>query len=177
SLPTRRSSDLESNFISANPHFCKSALSQFTVADTITFFESYGIRGREKTLGQLFPESNNARVIVKIFEDLCRDMGQQIICQAEVKQVNRTDSGGFRITYEKEGEMQEVSAARLVIASGGLPVAKMCATDFGLRIARQFGLKVTQTAPALVPLTITGKDAEWYAKLSGNSLYCRVSNA
>jgi predicted Rossmann fold flavoprotein len=64
----------------------------------------------------------------------------------------------------------------VVIASGGLPIQKMGATDFGLKVARQFGLKLTDTAPALVPLTITGKDAEWYALLSGNTIFSRVSN-
>ncbi|MEO8795659.1 MAG: NAD(P)/FAD-dependent oxidoreductase, partial [Daejeonella sp.] len=164
-----------SNFISENEHFCKSALSQWTVDDTIQFFESYGITGKEKTLGQLFPESNNARDIVQVFTDLCRDLEQQIICAAEVKSVQKTDDNTFEIIYEKNGNLKTVKAPAVVVASGGLPIPKMGATDFGLKTARQFGLKLTETAPALVPLTITGKDAEWYALLSGNSIFCRVS--
>lgn len=166
----------ETNFISQNPHFCKSAFSQFTVEDTIAFFETYGITGQEKTLGQLFPETNNAKDIVRIFENLCSEMGQEIICGAEVKALSLSDSGGFVISYEKNARVKTIMSAKVVITSGGLPIPKMGATDFGLRIARQFGIKVTHTAPALVPLTITGKDAEWYAQLSGNSIFCRVSN-
>lgn len=165
-----------SNFISENEHFTKSAFSRWTVEDTVSFFETYGITGQEKTLGQLFPVSNNARDIVKVFENLCEEMDQQIICGAEVKSVEKLEDGDFRITYEQNGKLKEVSVPKVVIAAGGLPIQKMGATDFGLRIARQFGLRLTQTAPALVPLTITGKDAEWYAQLSGNSVFCRVSN-
>ncbi len=166
----------ETNFISKNPHFCKSAFSQFTVQDTISFFETYGIIGKEKTLGQLFPESNNAKDIVRIFENLCSEMGQEIVCGAEVSDVSRLESGGFVISYQKGAKTKTISAEKVVITSGGLPIPKMGATDFGLRLAKHFGLKLTQTAPALVPLTITGKDAEWYAQLSGNSIFCRVSN-
>lgn len=166
----------EANFISGNPHFCKSAFSQFTVQDTISFFETYGIIGQEKTLGQLFPESNNARDIVRIFEDLCRDMNQVIICGADVKSVVKNDTGGFVISYDKGQKIKTISSDKLVITTGGLPIQKMGASDFGLKVAKQFGLKINQTAPALVPLTITGKDAEWYTQLSGNSIFCRVSN-
>src|ERR1700744_3770370 len=74
-------------FISQNEHFCKSTLSQWTVDDTISFFETYGITGQEKTLGQLFPESNKAKDIVDIFTDLCHDMEQEIWCDAEVKDI------------------------------------------------------------------------------------------
>ncbi len=166
----------EANFISGNEHFCKSAFSQFTVEDTVGFFETYGIRGKEKTLGQLFPESNNAKDIVRIFESLCAEMGQEIICRADVKSVIKTSDGSFSITYEHAYKLRELKVPRVVIATGGLPIPKMGATDFGLKIARQFGLKLTETAPALVPLTITGKDADWYAQLSGNTIFCRVSN-
>jgi len=166
----------ESNFISGNPHFCKSAFSQFTVDDTISFFEANGILGKEKTLGQLFPVTNNAKDIVNVFESLCADLEQQIICDAEVREVLKTDEGDFKISYSRAGKLKEIRVAKVVIASGGLPIQKMGATDFGLRIARQFGLKISVTDPALVPLTITGKDAEWYAQLSGNSIFSRVSN-
>lgn len=166
----------ESNFISENPHFCKSAFSQYSVEDTISFFETYGIKGQEKTLGQLFPESNNAKDIVRVFESLCAELGQKILTNAEVKDVVKLDSGAFRISYIQNNKIKELTVPSVVIAAGGLPIPKMGATDFGLKVARQFGLKITETAPALVPLTITGKDADWYAKLSGNSIFCRVSN-
>jgi len=162
-------------FISQNGHFCKSTFSQWTVDDTISFFETYGIRGKEKTLGQLFPVSDKAKDVVKVFTDLCHDLGQEIWCNAEVKSVEKVDDG-FNVTIERDGRVETLSAAKVVIAAGGLPIPKMGATDFGLRTARQFGLKISETAPALVPLTITGKDQPWYEQLSGNSIYCRVWN-
>jgi predicted Rossmann fold flavoprotein len=162
-------------FISDNEHFVKSAFAQWTVDDTISFFETYGITGKEKTLGQLFPESDKARDIVKVFTDLCHDLGQQIKCNANVKQVIQTEEG-FTVIYDSHGEETQITASSVVIASGGLPISKMGATDFGLRTARQFEMKIVNTAPALVPLTITGKDQPWYEQLSGNSIFCRVWN-
>jgi predicted Rossmann fold flavoprotein len=162
-------------FISANGHFCKSAFAQWTVEDTISFFETYGITGKEKTLGQLFPESDKARDVVNVFTNLCADMGQEIWCDTEVKSIAATD-GGFSISYERNDKLSEIKAPMVVIASGGLPIAKMGATDFGLRVARQFNMEIIPTAPALVPLTITGKDQPWYEQLSGNSIFCRVWN-
>ncbi len=163
------------NFISENPHFCKSAFSQWSVDDTISFFETYGIEGQEKTLGQLFPTTNKAKDIVAVFENLCHDLGQDIKIEADVKSVMKIEEG-FEITYEHHGKQLKVISPKVVMASGGLPIAKMGASDFALRTAKSFGLELTETAPALVPLTITGKDAEWYAQLSGNTVYCRVSN-
>jgi len=162
-------------FISANEHFCKSALAQWTVDDTISFFETYGIKGQEKTLGQLFPVSNKAKDVVSVFINLCADLGQEIWCGADVKDVEKTGEG-FTITAEIDGRIQRLTSEKVVIASGGLPIPKMGATDFGLRIARKFGLKINDTAPALVPLTITGKDQPWYEQLSGNTVFCRVWN-
>lgn len=163
------------NFISENEHFSKSALSQWTVEDSISFFETYGITGQEKTLGQLFPESNKAKDIVNIFIDLCDQLDQKIELNCEVKSVLKTDVG-FEITYEQNGKTIKIQTGKVVMASGGLPIAKMGATDFSMKIAKQFGLKLTQTAPALVPLTITGKDEAFFAGLSGNSTHAVVSN-
>jgi predicted Rossmann fold flavoprotein len=162
-------------FISANEHFCKSAFGQWTVDDTITFFETYGIEGQEKTLGQLFPTSNKAKDVVKVFTDLCNEMGQEIRCDITVKNIDRIDYV-FLITYEKGEKEYQISTPKVVIASGGLPIQKIGATDFGLRMARKFDLKINETAPALVPLTITGKDQPWFEQLSGNSIFCRVWN-
>lgn len=164
------------NFLSENEHFSKSAFSQWTVQDTQNFFSTYGIEGQEKTLGQLFPVSNKASDIVKVFTELCLDMNQQLICDAEVTDIINLDGKGFEVWYSRNGKEVRLKAPSLVMASGGLPIKKMGATDFGLRIARQLGIKLTETAPALVPLTITGKDEEWYALLSGTTVFCRVSN-
>ena len=162
-------------FISDNEHFCKSTLSQWTVDDTISFFESYGITGKEKTLGQLFPESDKAKDIVNVFINLCNDLDQEIWCDSTVENIEQT-ADGFTVSLERHGKKMALSTPKVVIAAGGLPIPKMGATDFGLRMARKFGLKINETAPALVPLTITGKDQPWYEQLSGNSIFCRVWN-
>ncbi|WP_069659993.1 BaiN/RdsA family NAD(P)/FAD-dependent oxidoreductase [Arcticibacter eurypsychrophilus] len=164
------------NFISQNEHFCKSAFSQWTVEDTISFFKIYGISGKEKTLGQLFPEGNKAKDIVEVFTQLCEQLGQQILTLSEVKAVDKDADGTFTIQYEQRGKLKNIRSAAVVIASGGLPIQKLGATDFGLKVARKFGLDIINTAPALVPLTVTGKEADWFASLSGNSIFCRVSN-
>jgi len=163
-------------FISANPHFVKSAFTQWTVEDTISFFETYGIEGKEKTLGQLFPDDKNAKDVVAVFTSICADFGQEIRCNAAVNDIEILENG-FKVSYEKNGKIVVLTTEKLVIASGGLPIPKMGATDFALRFARKNGLNIIETAPALVPLTITGKDEEWFAQLSGNSVFCEVSNA
>ncbi|WP_231459648.1 MULTISPECIES: NAD(P)/FAD-dependent oxidoreductase [unclassified Pedobacter] len=162
-------------FISSNPHFIKSSFTQWTVDDTINFFETYGIQGKEKTLGQLFPDDKNAKDVVKVFTSICEDFGQEIRCNADVREIEVLPDG-FQVLYEKNGKQITIKAEKLVIATGGLPIPKMGATDFALRFARKHNLKIIQTAPALVPLTITGKDEEWFAQLSGNSVFCKVSN-
>jgi predicted Rossmann fold flavoprotein len=162
-------------FISANEHFCKSAFAQWTVDDTISFFETYGIQGQEKTLGQLFPITNKAKDVVQVFTGLCDDLGQEIRCGITVKGVERL-TDGFKIIYEEAEKEYQIFTQKVVVACGGLPIQKIGATDLGLRIARNFGLKINETAPALVPLTITGKDQPWYEQLSGNSIFCRVWN-
>lgn len=162
-------------FISANPHFCKSALGQWTVEDTVNFFETYGIAGQEKTLGQLFPTTNKAKDILDVFTNLCADLEQPIWLETDVKSVQHVESG-FEVSFERHGKITTLFTSKVVIATGGLPVHKLGATDFGLRIARQFGLNIIKPMPALVPLTITGKDQPWYEQLSGNSIFCRVWN-
>ena len=164
------------NFVSENPKFLKSVFSQWTVNDTLSFFENFGgIKPQEKTLGQLFPTSNKAKDIVATFTKLLYETGQDLWLNTLVKNVDKHDDG-FVLTIEKEGEEETLFASKVVFASGGLPVVKLGASDFALRTARKFGMEVVQTAPALVPLTITGKDADWYASLSGNAVFARVWN-
>lgn len=164
------------NFVSENPLFLNSVFAQWTVEDTVSFFDNFGhIQGQEKTLGQLFPTSNKAKDIVATFTKLLYDTGQNIWLGTLVKSLAQV-ANGYKLTIERDGEEQVLQATKVVIASGGLPVAKLGASDFALRTARQLGLEVVPTAPALVPLTITGKDADWYASLSGNSVFARVYN-
>ena len=165
----------ESNFISNNEHFPKSALSQWSVDDSIQFFEMMGIEGQEKTLGQLFPTSNKASDIVRGFEQMIEDLGQQILCNSSVISIHQTEDG-FDIEILNRGKKQIVKTSNVVIATGGLPIPKMGATDFAFQIAKQFDLKITKTAPALVPLVIGHKEREWFEKMSGTSVHSIVSN-
>ena len=133
------------------------------------------LRVKKKTLGQLFPVSDKAKDVVTVFTSLCDDLGQEIRCCAEVVGVEKVENG-FNVAFNKNNILHNLFAPKVVIAAGGLPISKMGATDFGMRTARSFGMAITDTFPALVPLTITGKDLPWYEKLSGNSVFCRVWN-
>ncbi|GAB2687249.1 NAD(P)/FAD-dependent oxidoreductase [Mucilaginibacter koreensis] len=163
-------------FVSANLHFSKSAFAQWTVEDTLNFFSVYGIEGKEKTLGQLFPVTDKARDVVKVFTDACEQLGQEIWLECLVKQVDQNAGGGFTVVFERNGRQQQLQAPKVVVTTGGLPVQKLGASDFALRLAKKFNLNIRPTAPALVPLTITGKDQTWYQQLSGNSIFSRVWN-
>ena len=164
------------NFVSENPHFLNSAFSQWTVEDTVIFFETYGqIKGKEKTLGQLFPVSNKAKDVVAMFTRLMYETEQDLWLDTLVTDVVRHEDG-YELTIERNNKQDRLRTPKVVFASGGLPVAKLGASDFALRQAHKFGLTTVPTAPALVPLSITGKNADWYASLSGNSVFARVSN-
>lgn len=164
------------NFISENPDFLHSVFRQWTVEDTIVFFESYGIVGQEKTLGQLFPLTNKAKDIVAVFSKILYETDQDIALNTLVKSVEK-NADGFVVTVENGAGESQYHSPKVIVASGGLPVQKLGASDFGLRLAKKFGLEVVGTAPALVPLTITGKDADWYSSLAGNSVFSKVSVA
>lgn len=164
------------NFVSENPKFLNAVFSQWTVEDTIQFFENFGgIKPQEKTLGQLFPTTNKAKDIVATFTKLLYETGQDLWLNSLVKAVDKV-AQGYELSIIRNGKDEKLTAQKIVFASGGLPVHKLGASDFALRVARQFELEIVQTAPALVPLTITGKDADWYASLSGNSVFARVYN-
>jgi predicted Rossmann fold flavoprotein len=151
------------NFLSANPHFCKSALARFTPADFIAMVERHGIAWHEKTLGQLFCD-NSAKDIIFMLLDEMRAAGAASHLGVEISGVEKTESG-FRVTTS-EGVFD---AASLVIATGGKSIPKMGATGFAYRIAEQFGLAVTETRAGLVPLTLDPILLESIAPLSGIS--------
>ncbi len=133
------------NFISSNPHFCKSALARYTPADFIALVEKHGIAYHEKTLGQLFCD-RSAREITGMLEQECRDAGVSIFVNTPAGQVRRNT--GFVIDTGTD----ELDAPALVVATGGLSIPKMGATSMGYDLARQFGLKLQPCRPALVPL-------------------------
>jgi len=172
---TNLHTDIE-NFVSENPAFLRAAFAQWTVDDTINFFKQHGqITGEEKTLGQLFPKSNKAKDIVAVFTKLMYETRQDVWLNTEVKSVSLVEDG-YAVVVVKAGKEKTLHAKKVVFASGGLPVAKLGASDFAIRTAKKLGLKVVDTAAALVPLTITGKDAPWYASLAGNAVFSRVYN-
>lgn len=135
------------NYLSENPHFCKSALSRFTPADFIALVEKHGIRYHEKTAGQLFC-NGSAREIVSMLLAECRAAGVQIRTGYTVTAIRKNDR------FSIETDRGTFRAESLVIATGGLSIPKMGATDFGLRVAKQFGLKIVPPAPGLVGLRL-----------------------
>ena len=150
------------NFLSANPHFAKSALARYTPADFIALVEKHGIAYHEKTLGQLFCDGS-AQQIVAMLEAECRAVGVRIQTNVNVEQVSKED--GFLV---RAGD-DEFQAESLVVATGGLSIPKMGATGFGYDLARQFGLKIIEPRAALVPFTFNQNDAAHFCDLAGVS--------
>jgi predicted Rossmann fold flavoprotein len=156
------------NFISANPHFAKSALARYMPRDFIALVEKHGIAYHEKTLGQLFCD-RSASQITGMLEAECREAGVKIFVGTKILSVRRTDR--FMVTTAS-GEFQ---APTLVISTGGLSIPKMGATAFGYDIAKQFGLEISKTGPGLVPLLLNSQDRGNYCDLSGVSAKVMVS--
>ncbi len=150
------------NFISANEHFAKSALARYTPADFIALVEKHHISYHEKTLGQLFCD-RSAQDIIDLLESECRAAGVQTFLQSRIREVQRT------MEFVVRTESGEFRAPALVVATGGLSIPKMGATPFGYELARQFGLKIVETKPALVPFVLAGRDRSRYCDLAGIS--------
>jgi predicted Rossmann fold flavoprotein len=150
------------NFISANPHFAKSALARYTPANFIELVEKHRIWYHEKTLGQLFCDSS-AQEITNMLEAEREAAGVKIFLKCEIREVSRTTEFAVRT------DSDEFRAPALVVATGGLSISKMGATPFGYDLARQFGLRIVQTRPGLVPFILSGKDRSQYGGLAGVS--------
>jgi len=150
------------NFISANEHFAKSALARYTPADFIALVEKHRIPYHEKTLGQLFCD-RSAQDVIDLLESECRSAGVEIFLQSRILEVQRTTEF---IVCTESGEFR---APAVVVATGGLSIPKIGATPFGYDLARQFGLKIVDTRPALVPFVLAGKDRSRYCDLAGVS--------
>ncbi len=151
------------HFISQNPHFCKSALARYTPDDFISLVRKHGIGYHEKKLGQLFCDQSS-RHIIALLEKECDDAGVKIVVDCRISDVHK----GNRFVVKTDGG--EFDSESLVIATGGLSIPKLGATDFAYRIARQFGLHITQTTPGLVPLKFSKEDVLFFSELSGVSL-------
>jgi predicted Rossmann fold flavoprotein len=150
------------NFLSENPHFAKSALARFTPADIIAMIEKHGIRYHEKTLGQLFCD-RSAMDVVTMLERECAGVGVQVKVGVRILSVVR--DGKF-LVETTEGVFH---AESVVIATGGLSIPKMGATGFGYEVAEQFGLRIVECRPGLVPLVFSAEDRERWCDLSGVS--------
>ncbi len=156
------------NFLSANPHFAKSALARYTPADFIRLVEHYGIPYHEKTLGQLFCD-HAARDITNMLETECRAAGVATLVNTPVLEVSR------ELEFVVRSESQTFRAPSLVVATGGLSIPKMGATGLGYNLARQFGLAIRDPRPALVPLTLSPEEQRLYCDLAGVSADVLVS--
>jgi predicted Rossmann fold flavoprotein len=151
------------NFLSANPNFCKSALSRYTPADFIALVERHGIRYHEKKLGQLFCDHSSGEIINMLLLEAER-AGVRILLNCAVRRIEKDSS------FKLETNQGQLEADSLVIATGGLSIPKMGATAFGYQVAKQFGLGLRETRPALVPLTFAPQTLVELKELSGISI-------
>ncbi|HEV2396444.1 MAG TPA: NAD(P)/FAD-dependent oxidoreductase [Candidatus Sulfotelmatobacter sp.] len=150
------------NFLSANPHFAKSALARYTPQDFIALIEKHGIPYHEKTLGQLFC-LRSARDILTMLEEECRTAHVSIFLNTRIQTVSQSNKFVLRAA---NGEFH---SPVLVVATGGLSIPKIGATSFGYDLARQFGLKIVEPRPGLVPFVLNQSDRSDYSDLSGVS--------
>jgi predicted Rossmann fold flavoprotein len=162
------------NFLSSNPHFCKSALARYTPANFIAMVERHGIAYHEKELGQLFCDDSSKQIVAMLLKE-CEDAGVDVRTSCAVESVEVLavpDEGAaegsprFRVTTSQG----VVEAESMVVATGGLSIPSMGATGFGYALAKQFGHEVLPTRAGLVPLTQSGKPAEQMAELAGVAL-------
>ncbi|MCH1543101.1 MAG: NAD(P)/FAD-dependent oxidoreductase [Alphaproteobacteria bacterium] len=169
------------NFLSQNPHFCKSALTQYSQQDFVAMVERYGIAYHEKALGQLFCD-HKAQDIIDMLLAEAAGANVQLDMQTDIVRIEKTDSGFHVATRaQKEAEANDTPTvthcAALVIATGGLSIPKIGATKFGYEVAWQFGLGVVETRAALVPLTFQAEILARCKSLAGVSVDAIVSCA
>ncbi len=158
-------------FLSANPHFVKSALARYTPRDFLALLAQHGVSWHEKTLGQLFCD-HSARQILDMLLGECAAAGVEIRCGERIGAVHR-DAGGFSV----ETRRGPVNAAAVVVATGGPSIPKLGATGFAYDLARQFGLRVVPPRPALVPLTFRPEDLRTWTGLAGVAADSQVAFA
>jgi predicted Rossmann fold flavoprotein len=157
-----------SRFISSNPHFCKSALSRYTQWDFVSLVEKHGIAYHEKTLGQLFCNTSSKEIVAMLVRE-CDEAGVKILTHCADLSI------GDNTAYTIECSRGAFACESLVIASGGLSIPKMGASDFGYRLAQQFSLRVLETSAGLVAFTLTGVAHELSKRLSGVSCKATVT--
>lgn len=162
------------NYISQNPHFMKSALARYTQWDFIEWVSRSGIAYHEKTLGQLFCDGS-AKEIIAMLSQALETANAKVWVSTSVKDLTQIENG-FRVLLQRPEGTLSVSAKNIVVACGGKPIPKMGATDFGLRLANQFGLNVTETYAGLVPFTFVGKQLEDFKAISGVATPAKLSS-
>ncbi|MFA3918042.1 BaiN/RdsA family NAD(P)/FAD-dependent oxidoreductase [Ruegeria hyattellae] len=160
------------NFLSGNPHFCKSALARYTQWDFIDLVNRHGVAWHEKTLGQLFCDGSSKQIVALLAQEV-QEAGGELWLSTSVQGVDKTVDG-FCVQVEREGAARRLTCRNLVLATGGKSIPKMGATGLAYDVARQFGLALTETRPALVPFTFP--DGR-FKPLAGVSLPVRLSNA
>ena len=158
----------QANFLSANPAFCISALSRYTAADFIAQVDRHHIAWHGKTLGQLFCDGSATQITNMLLAEMG---GAELRLNQSVTAVEKT-ADGFLLRLSQGAD---IACRALVVATGGKSIPKMGATDFGYRLAAQFGMKIVETRPALVPLTFDGALLEWSAPLSGVAVPATVA--
>jgi predicted Rossmann fold flavoprotein len=151
-------------FLSANPHFHKSALARYTQWDFIALVEAHGIAYHEKELGQLFCDGSSKQIVAMLLDE-CARAGVRIEVRSEIERIERTEGG-----FDLQTSLGPIRGESLVIASGGLSIPKMGATGFGYRIARRFGHEVLPTRAGLVPFTFDAETLAPWRELKGVSL-------
>jgi predicted Rossmann fold flavoprotein len=151
------------NFLSRNRDFCRSALARYTPWDFVELIKRHGIAYHEKKLGQQFCDGSSGAIIAMLLDE-CRAAKVEIRCSCRVTDLRKSDRFHLRT------HAGDLACESLVIATGGLSLAKLGATDFGYRMAAQFGLRVTDLRPGLVPLTFRDVERADFQKLSGVSL-------
>ena len=156
------------NFLSENPHFCKSALSRYTAQDFVALVKKHRIGYHEKHRGQLFC-NDSAEQIIQMLKTECADGDVTWRMPTNVISIDKSDEGFLVLT-----DTGDILADSVVIATGGLSIPKIGATDFGYRIAAQFGLKMVEARPGLVPLTFDGPSWEVFVPLAGIALEVEV---
>ncbi len=158
------------NYLSANPHFCRSALARYTPRDFLMLLKSHRVTWHEKHRGQLFCD-HSSEAIIEMLKAEC-DAGRIAWRRpVDVQAVRRSEGGAFSI----DTNAGEIRARALVIATGGLSIPKIGATDFAYRIAKQFGHKLVDMRPALVPLTFSSDEWLPFSTLAGVSLEVEVA--
>ncbi len=160
-----------SNYISHNPHFCKSALSRYTQWDFIALLNEYQIPYHERDLGKLFC-NDSAKDILDMLLAECKKVNVKILLNANIKNITKAEDENFML----DTSSGVFDADSLVIASGGLSIPKMCASPLGYKVAEQFGHHIWPTRPGLVPFTLQPQDKEKLETLSGISVDSEVSN-